>query len=69
MRQPTGFQHLNVIKQTLRRLFQEESGQDLVEYSLLLVLISMACLSVVDRFGDAVEDGFLKLARMLIGQT
>jgi Flp pilus assembly pilin Flp len=69
MRQPTGFQHLNVIKQTLRRLLQEESGQDLVEYSLLLVLIGMACLSVVDRFGDAVEDSFLRLAKLFIGQT
>jgi Flp pilus assembly pilin Flp len=40
-----------------------------VEYSLLLVLISTALIAIVDRFGDAVEDTFLRIARSFIKQA
>ena len=43
----------------------EDGGQDLVEYSLLLVLISLATVAVVDSFGDAVEDTFVRVIAVL----
>jgi Flp pilus assembly pilin Flp len=69
MEQLTGTLRVETLKQTIFRLIREESGQDLVEYSLLLVLISTALIAIVDRFGDAVEDTFLRIARSFIKQA
>ncbi len=68
MKQPTRFLHVETIKQALFRVLREESGQDLVEYSLLLVLIGTASIAVVDRFGDAVYYTFLRITRWITTQ-
>jgi Flp pilus assembly pilin Flp len=39
----------------LKRLWQDESGQDLVEYVLLVTLVSLATIAAVQTFGVAVE--------------
>ena len=39
----------------LKRLWHDESGQDLVEYVLLVTLISLAIIAAVQTFGEAVE--------------
>jgi Flp pilus assembly pilin Flp len=44
-----------VAKKTLQILWQEEHGQDLVEYSLLLVLIALGCLACVRTLGSALD--------------
>lgn len=46
----------------LRRLWHEEDGQDLVEYSLIVVLIGLGALAATDRLGDALERTFLHTA-------
>lgn len=47
-------------------LIREESGQDVVEYTLLLTLISLAAIAMVDRLGDAV---FRTLRRVALAVT
>ncbi len=43
------------MKHLLKRLWQEEEGQDLVEYALLLVVISLASVAAMDRLADAIS--------------
>jgi len=68
MKQRSQFAHLEKIKLALWRVLREESGQDLVEYSLLLVLIGTASIAVVDRFGDVVYYTFLRITRWITTQ-
>jgi pilus assembly protein Flp/PilA len=43
---------------TLLRLWKEEQGQDLVEYALLVVLISMGALVAIRTLASAISDSF-----------
>lgn len=43
---------------TLLRLWKEEQGQDLVEYALLVVLISMGALASMRTLAKAISDAF-----------
>lgn len=38
----------------LKNFWQEEDGQDLIEYSLLIVFIAIACAAVVGTGGSSV---------------
>jgi pilus assembly protein Flp/PilA len=42
----------------LKRLWKEEEGQDLTEYALLLVLISLVAVVSMQTVGQAVSDVF-----------
>lgn len=42
----------------LRRLITEEQGQDLIEYALLLVLVSLAAVVSIQKLGSAISDAF-----------
>jgi Flp pilus assembly pilin Flp len=42
----------------LMRLWKEEDGQDLTEYALLLVLISLVAITAMQGMGSAVSDAF-----------
>ena len=46
------------MKELLKRLWQEEEGQDLTEYALLLVLISLVAIVAMKGLGSAVSDAF-----------
>ena len=37
------------------RLWRDESGQDLAEYSLLVALIAIACIGAVTAFGTGTQ--------------
>jgi Flp pilus assembly pilin Flp len=43
------------MKQLLRNLWQDESGQDLAEYTMLLVLIAIVALTAVGTLGGNIE--------------
>jgi len=43
---------------TLLRLWKEEQGQDLVEYALLVVLISMGALASMRTLASSISDAF-----------
>lgn len=42
----------------LLRLWKEEQGQDLVEYALLLVLISLGAVASMRTLAKAISDAF-----------
>ena len=42
----------------MKRLWQEEEGQDLTEYALLLVLISLVAIVAMKAVGTAVSKVF-----------
>jgi Flp pilus assembly pilin Flp len=50
------------MKNALRRLWQEEEGQDLTEYALLLVLIALVCISSMNSLAGAISDVFSNAA-------
>jgi Flp pilus assembly pilin Flp len=54
-----------MIKGELLRLWQDEEGQDLVEYALLLVLISTVALSALRVIGQVVSNVFSNSAQNL----
>ncbi len=49
----------------LKRLWQEEEGQDLTEYALLLVLIALVAIVAMKSFGSAVSNTFSNAASNL----
>ena len=58
---PIKFQPLKGIsnmKNLFIRLWKEEEGQDLTEYALLLVLISLVAVASMQTVGKAVSDVF-----------
>lgn len=42
----------------LQRLWKDESGQGLVEYGLLIVLIVVIAVAALTVFGDSIKDLF-----------
>ena len=42
----------------LKRLWQDEQGQDLVEYALLLVLIALVAVSTLKTLGQTISSVF-----------
>ena len=46
------------MKNLFIRLWKEEEGQDLTEYALLLVLISLVAVASMQTVGQAVSDVF-----------
>jgi len=46
------------IRQSLRRSSREESGQDLLEYALLVSLIVIAAIGAVDTVGGTIKTVF-----------
>jgi len=53
----------------LKRLWQEEEGQDLTEYALLLVLIALAAIAVMGTLGSAINNVFSTAAANLTSAT
>jgi len=49
----------------LKRFLQEEQGQDLVEYALLLVFLALAAIAVLPTLGQAVNNVFSNSASTL----
>lgn len=51
----------------LKRFLHEDSGQDLVEYALLLALVTLAAASGVGMFGTNVADVWSNLIGSVSG--
>ena len=43
------------MKDLMKRLWKDESGQDLTEYALLLVLIALAAIAAMGTLATAIE--------------
>ncbi len=57
------------MKELLKRLWQEEEGQDLTEYALLLVLISLVAVAAMGVLGSGISDAFDNAAKNLTAAT
>jgi pilus assembly protein Flp/PilA len=53
----------------LKRLWQEEAGQDLVEYALLLVLVSLACITAMKGLASSISAVFASAATSLTSSS
>jgi len=53
------------MKNLLKRLWSEEEGQDLVEYALLLVLLSLAAIGALGGLATAINGVFSRAATNL----
>ena len=54
-----------MIKNLMKQLWQDERGQDLTEYALLLVLLSLAAIVFLDELAVAINDVFDNAAQNL----
>ncbi len=52
-----------------RRLWQDESGQDLTEYALLLVLIALVCVITIQSLGQAISNVYSNASANLSTNT
>jgi Flp pilus assembly pilin Flp len=50
------------MKNLLNRLWQEEEGQDLVEYGLLIVLLALAAITSMKTLANTVSNVFSNAA-------
>ena len=50
------------MKRALLRLWQEEEGQDLTEYALLIVLVALVSISSMNTLAGAISDVFSNAA-------
>ena len=50
------------MKSLLKRLWKEESGQDLTEYALLLVLIALVAVAALQGLANAINSAYSKAA-------
>ncbi|CZQ80835.1 flp/fap pilin component [Trichococcus palustris] len=50
----------------MKRLVQEEEGQGLVEYALIIALISIAAILVMPTLGAKISDIFSKINTKLV---
>ncbi len=50
----------HAMKHLLLRLWQDESGQDLTEYALLLVLLALAAVGSLSALANAINATFSK---------
>jgi pilus assembly protein Flp/PilA len=57
------------MKNILKRLWQEEEGQDLVEYALLLVLIALAAIGSMRTVASAISTVFSNAAVNMTSTT
>jgi len=55
--------------EVFKRLWQEEEGQDLTEYALLLVLIALAAVAVMGTLGSSINNVFSTAASDLSSAT
>ena len=56
------------MNEIMRRLWQDEAGQDLTEYALLLVLIALAAIASVKGLAGSIENVFNNAASNLTNQ-
>jgi Flp pilus assembly pilin Flp len=54
-----------LMKNVLMRLWKEEEGQDLIEYALLIVLMSLAAIGSIGGLATAVNGVFAKASANL----
>lgn len=57
------------MKQVIKKLWQEEEGQDLTEYALLLVLVSLVAIATMQTLGSSISTVFANAASNLVSAS
>jgi pilus assembly protein Flp/PilA len=57
------------MKKLIKRLWQDESGQDLTEYALLLVLVALAAITAMKTLATAISNVYTTAATDLAVTT
>lgn len=57
------------MKRLIARLWKEQEGQDLTEYALLLVLVSLAAVTMLGTLANAIINVFSNAAANLSNTT
>jgi len=57
------------MKRLMMKLWKDESGQDLTEYALLLVLVALAAITVMGTLAGAIKNAFNNAATALTSAT
>ena len=57
------------MKNFVKRLWREEEAQDLTEYGLLLVLVSLVAIASMTTLGSAVSNAFANATTNLAATT
>ena len=57
------------IRETLVRLYREDSGQDLIEYALIAALIALAATFGMGSVAQAINDAFSSIGAKLKSYT
>lgn len=57
------------VKQLAKRLWAEESGQDLIEYALLVALVALAAAVGMNSLATAINTEFANLGTSLTSAT
>ena len=57
------------MKQAIKRLWQEDKGQDLTEYALLLVLVALVAIATMQTLGNTISNVFANAASNLTSAT
>jgi Flp pilus assembly pilin Flp len=58
---------MTMLLNQLRTLAKDESGQDLLEYALLVALIALVAFGAVQAAGTSVNNIFTRIAGQLAG--
>jgi pilus assembly protein Flp/PilA len=58
-----------MLRNFLKRLWQEEEGQDLVEYGLLVALVALAATAGMKSLASSINTAFTTLGTTLSGYT
>ena len=54
------------MKQIIKKLWQEEEGQDLTDYALLLVLVALVAIATMQTLGSTISTVFANAASNLV---
>jgi len=57
------------MKNLFRKLWKDEEGQDLVEYALLVVLISLGAVAAMKNLASGISDAFSNAVAQLTSAT
>jgi pilus assembly protein Flp/PilA len=55
------------MKRGLKRLWKEEEGQDLIEYVLLVTVVSLACVAGMSTLSTAINTAYSSASGILSG--
>jgi pilus assembly protein Flp/PilA len=59
------YSRLRIIVARLRKLVSEESGQDLVEYALLIALIALSATAGMNKVASGIKTAFSNISVQL----